>query len=210
MFLFATAIISFNDSATVKAHVVGSSGASVTVIEGSSQYAVIVSHADRWFNPSRISRAINDCKNKTGYVFVISGVDVNSFMTKFNALSMADVVYYFDQIAENDSAIYENSFKGVSFNRNQVGERIDFKDFSVEFNEGGKAAKVVSGGQSICVFGEFNDNADFNLGYYDLVIAYDYVERISALYQYKTFLSYRRYGNVLNAENQGNYVFKFI
>lgn len=209
IFLFTTVAYNLGKLNEVKAYAIGSYGICATVAEGRSQRAVIVSYAEKGFPINRIQRVIKAGEKITDVV-ILSNIDVNTVITRLNAITTVRRVYFFS--ANQNAATLKNSFKYTEFS--ECGEGLVLSgDFDVIFKAKGQAAEISAKGKSALVFSEIGDNAlyvenEANKNY-DLLVAYDYLERIAALYSHDKFLSYRNSPTYENAERSGNFMFKF-
>ena len=206
IFGVSATIYNVRENNTVKAYVSGSYGICATVVEGKDERAVIISFVKDGFPVGRLKRIFAGGGKDTD-VIVTSAADVNFTVTRLSALSKVRSVYYYS----GDNGYLSNSFKGVNFI--ETGDdSVLYGDYVLSFKEKGRAVEVSAGEKSILVFSEFkSDSADFseNKKRYEMIVAYDYLERIAATYNYSVFLSYRNSLAFTDAERSGNYLFKF-
>ncbi|MDY6367426.1 MAG: ComEC/Rec2 family competence protein [Clostridia bacterium] len=208
VFIVCSVTSTVKDAKKVKAYAIGNARISATAIVGEDGVAFIISHADKYFSAAKLGRIYRRYNKKKIVLIALSGIDVNLVTTKIYPLGEITDVYY---VGTDYSEVYENSFKDVNFSVKADGDKVNFVGYTITFSENGRAAVVNSNGKRVCVFGEFgSDAADFNpQTQFDLIVAYDYLERVSALYDYKNFVSYRNSLVYKNAEREGAFYYEF-
>ena len=206
VFCLTTVIFNVRDNNVVKAYVSGSYGVCATVVEGKEDRTVLLSFAKNGFPLGRIKRILNE-SDKPVDVMVAVNEDINLTVTRLSAITTIRTVYYY----EGEFGFLKNSFKSVDFK--EVGENaVERTDYTLSFAEKGRAFTVEANGKVALIFSEFkNGEADFSesKNEYDIIVAFNYLERISATYNYEKFLSYRNSLVYPDAERSGYYLFKF-
>jgi hypothetical protein len=133
-------------------------------------------------------------------------IDLQIILTKLCSLTeKVENLYYYGEKQENQELIANVSFPQVSLH-NVLDFSVNNHDYSFSYLNDGACLLFEAENKRILMFGRYGENISpdlVELDNVDLIIAYDYLDRIKDFYEAKEVVSLRKSNRYTHAESSG-------
>lgn len=195
-------------------YVIGEGSISCALLTTPKENLLVVNKAGAKFTSSRL----NQLASKVGvdlidYVIVsdtAEHTDVHALMTKLNtAFAVRHLFYYGEQRVEEEGAV-KYFFPSVDVCNVLTSEGLQTQSTTVRYLLDGKAISVSCSKTDILLYAQMKEKPNLSKidAEYDLVVAYDYLDRIADLYPRTKLISYKISNLYQNAQKQGRVCYK--
>ena len=194
-------------------YVTGSNSFCASVVTVDGEVTVIVNYASRYCSVSRLNRILAKTSGEIDNLVVANGygmADVHLIVTKLNGVADVKNVYYYSKDKAPEENAIRKSFKDITIGNFSDLQPLPVKNFDCKFRQGGYAVQVKVGDTDIISFSKFQDNPKYK-GIdekFDYVVAIDYLESIFDLYSKGESISYMVSEQGIDAQTQGNLVYR--
>jgi ComEC/Rec2-related protein len=210
IFLIGTIVLTVSENKTSKVYVLGSTGLCAVVIDTPTEDYMVVNNFTKNFSINRVQSlsSYHDIHEIEGLYITnnMYGIDVNSLMTKLNSVLKINNVYFAKPRDEIELSVLKKSFKKTQFFACGSGGEYLPQGLPITFGEKGYLAQGKINDYAFACFGSMGNtfvSVNQTDREYNLVVGYDYLERINLCYQNQTIISYINSNQFTSAQNNG-------
>ncbi len=210
--LVGTVVINVNENRTVKAYICGTQNVCTTVIKTEKDTTLIVSDVNYIYSIGRLKRLNSNGITHIDTVVIMNGygVDLQVFLTKLRTVFTLDrIVYYGEKDQAQEDAV-NKSFPSLRLYAINNDGKLPNVSFDCAFFFDGRVVECKLPSTTLAVFSRIDMTKPLDgLGKYDMVVCGYMHERVFALLNPKTAISYLRSSTYTDAESFGNLTYRF-
>lgn len=209
-FVFSTVNENIDYNKRIKFYVSGSNTLSYTLVSKDERNLLVIHNLSYVFSSHNLERVLENLSiTELDDVVILSNgksIDLQIILTKLCSLTeKVDNLYYYGEKQENQELIANVSFPQVSLH-NVLDFSVNNHDYSFSYFNDGACLLFEAENKRILMFGRYGENISpdlVELDNVDLIIAYDYLDRIKDFYEAKEVVSLRKSNRYTNAESSG-------